>query len=109
MIISYVLFEDEDDAIKFHSQWFDPLQNKLLGCGTLVASYKVPTRFCDGESPFHHKREGYTKMIKRGWWVCPICKRPNQLMPPIADFSEHGSYGYNIIEKIKSANLGDTL
>jgi len=109
MIISYVVFEDDDDAIRFHQEWFSRQQDNLTGYGRLVASYKLPTRFCDQENPFPHKRDGWTKLQKRGWFVCPICKRPTPPPASIADFSEHGSYGFNIINSIKIANLGDTL
>lgn len=108
-IISYVVFENEDDAIKFHKEWFNNESDNLTAYGMMVASYKLPTLFCDEIRPFIHKREGWTYRETRGWWVCPKCLRPSAPMPNILDFSEHGSYGKNIIEKIKSANLGDKL
>lgn len=109
MIISYILFENDDDAIEFHKEWFNRQLPDLTEHGRLVASYKVPTRFCDGENPFPHTRSGWTKLQKRGWFVCPYCKRPTKPPSTIADFSEHGSYGYNIIDRIKQANVGDPL
>jgi hypothetical protein len=104
MIISFVVFDDEDDAIKFHQEMVDPDTNNLTGYGILAGSYKFPTRYCNGEEPYSHKREGWTFLQKRGWWVCPICKRPSK---PLG-FSLT-NYGHNIMDKIKQATLGDTL
>lgn len=107
-IISYILFEDEDAAIRFHQQWFNNQQGNLTEYARLVASYKFPTRFCNEYDPYPHKREGWALLKKRGWWVCPECLRPTKSLPEVADFSV-SNYGYNILDKIKSATLGDVL
>lgn len=108
MIISFVVFPDEDDAIKFHNELVDRDSNNLTGYGILVGSYKLPTRFCDGVWPRKHKNEGWTYLPKRGWWVCPICKRPTPPPPDVADFST-SAFGTNIMEQIKNSKLGDKL
>lgn len=108
-IISYILFEDEAEAIKFHREWFDESQNNLTEYGTLVASYKYPTRFCNQLDPFPHKRDGWSFRKTRGWWVCPQCLRPSKLIPEARSFELDGRFGYNIMEKIKSAEIGDKL
>lgn len=108
MIISYVVFENEDDAIRFHQELVDPVTKELTGYGILAGSYKLPTRFCDEEHPFYHKRDGWTQLQKRGWWVCPICKRPGKPNPEVASF-KLSNYGFDIKDKIMKANIGDVL
>lgn len=103
MIISYVVFENEDDAIRFHQEAIDS-ENNLTTYGILAGSYKLPTRFCNELEPAPHKREGWMFLTKRGWWVCPACKRPS-----VPTNFELNQYGYNIMEKIKSSELGTIL
>lgn len=104
MIISFILFENEDDAVKFHKELVDPVTNNLTTYGILAGSYKFPTKYCNGEDPFPHVRNGWTFLQKRGWWVCPICKRPSKPL----DFSVT-NYGNNIMDRIRTAKIGDTL
>ena len=108
-IISYILFEDEAEAIKFHREWFNESQNNLTEYGTLVASYKYPTLFCNQLDPFPHKHDGWSFRPSRGWWVCPQCLRPSKPIPEVRSFELDGRFGFNIIEKIKFAKIGDKL
>lgn len=104
-IVSLIVFDNDDDAIRFHSKWFNTqlleLQS-LTRYGTLVTSHKLPTLFCNELEPFPHKRIGWTFRPTRGWWVCPTCLRPNKT-------KIENSFGKNIIELIKTSIVGAKL
>lgn len=107
-IISEIVFGDDDNSIRFVEEWFNLQPAGLTGYGKLVSSYKLPTLFCDQITPRPHKREGWTFRQTRGWWVCPFCLRPSA--PTNNDrFLLHGSYGWNILDKIKNSQIGDKL
>lgn len=101
MLISYLTFENEDDAIRFHKGL---VEGSTTFGAKLVGTYKIPTKFCNQQEPFPHKRDGWAMLQKRGWWVCSICKRPSAL--PTFKMS---NFGHNIMEQVTNAEFGDTL
>lgn len=105
-------FKNDDDAIEFVQSWDKALVDSstmpdLTSHAMMVSAHKIPTLFCDQQTPFPHTRSGWVQRPTRGWWVCPICKRPTKYN--WAQFSQDEYSSVNILEAVRNAAKGDRL
>lgn len=89
MRIIVIEFEDDADADEFVEAYF-------CKSGELVGMYQVPTIFCECDGP---SKVGWVQGKKRGWWVCPYCKRPSKSAWREDKYKIFGAYGFNQLEE----------
>lgn len=91
-------FEDNSDAdefIKEHDELMYYPEGSMGGvsndavmiyAGEVVGVFAMPTQFCansgSGGCSTNKRIRAWSRGKKFGWWVCSICKKPSNFVPP---------------------------